>query len=472
MLLPIRIRLTVAFAAVMALLLAAGGAFLYARLGAELLRTTDAALRSQADVVAAGISQGGGNFGDQTGNATATVETFAQVLNPSGGIVESSETVAAAPLVGAAELAAIKGSTFLEGSVPRIKGTIRLLVVPTDESGGRLFVVVGSSLQGRHEVLSRFLLLLVIGGPLGLALASLAGSALARAALRPVDRMGEEAAAISVSERGRRLPVPDTRDEIARLGARLNSMLDRLRAAFDRERQFVDDASHELHTPLTILKTELDIALSRPRTSRELESALRSASEETDRLAALAEDLLLYARAEGGRVPVHRTNVELDDLLQRAVSGHARRAEAAGVSIEAESLQGTVFVDAARVRQAVGNLMTNALGHTPPGGRIRVGAVREVAGVRLVFDDTGSGFPLDFIDRAFEPFARAASERAGERHGAGLGLAIVRAVAEAHGGYATAENRPEGGARVTVFLRIENGLQPRSPASGRLLIPN
>ena len=103
-----------------------------------------------------------------------------------------------------------------------------------------------------------------------------------------------------------------------------------------------------------------------------------------------SEDLLLYARAEGGRIPVHRTNVELDDLLQRAVSGHARRAEAAGVSIDAESLEGTVFVDAARVRQVVDNLMTNALRHTPPGGRIRVRAVREVAGARLVFDDTGS----------------------------------------------------------------------------------
>src|SRR2546430_7564298 len=189
MLLPIRIRPTVAFAAVMALLLAAGGAFLYARLGAELLRTTDAALRSQADVVAAGISQGGGNFGDQTGNATATVETFAQVLNPSGGIVESSETVAAAPLVGAAELAAIKGSTFLEGSVPRIKGTIRLLVVPTDESGGRLVGVVGSSLQGRHGVLSRVLLLLVIGGALRPPVGALARAALGRGALRPVGCM-------------------------------------------------------------------------------------------------------------------------------------------------------------------------------------------------------------------------------------------------------------------------------------------
>jgi heavy metal sensor kinase len=458
----------------MALLLAVGGTFLYVRLGAELLSTTDAALRAQADVVAAGTGGGGGNFGDQPSSSTGTVQTFAQVLSASGQIVESSEKVAAARLVGVAELGSVTGPTFLQRRVPGMEGTIRLLVVSTSESGERLFVVVGASLQGRQEVLSRFLWLLLIGGPLALALASLAGWALAGAALRPVDRMGEEAAAISVSERGRRLPVPDTGDEIARLGARLNSMLDRLHVAFDRERQFVDDASHELHTPLTILKAELDLALSRPRTPLELEGALRSASEETDRLAALAEDLLLYARADGGRIPVHRTDVRLDDVLQRAVSVHAGRAKAAGVSLEAEFLEGTVFVDAARVRQAVDNLMTNALRHTPAGGQIWVRAIREATGVRLVVDDTGSGFPPNFIDRAFEPFARAASERAGEREGAGLGLAIVRAVAEAHGGYATAENRPEGGARMSVFLRIYAGppAPARSQGSSQLLIPD
>src|SRR2546426_10085905 len=115
-------------------------------------------------------------------------------MDGSGRIVESSQSVAAAPLVGAAELASAKGPTFLERSVPGIEGTIRLLVVPTDESGERLFVVVGSSLQGRHEVLSRFLLLLLIGGPLALALGSLARGALAGAALRPADRMGKGAA--------------------------------------------------------------------------------------------------------------------------------------------------------------------------------------------------------------------------------------------------------------------------------------
>jgi signal transduction histidine kinase len=231
-------------------------------------------------------------------------------------------------------------------------------------------------------------------------------------------------------------------------------MLDRLHGAFNRERQFVDDASHELRTPLTILKTELELALSRPRTPPELEGALRSASEETDRLAALAEDLLLYSRADGGRIPVYREEVRLDDVLRRAVATHDNRSKAAGVSIDVQAPEEIVRVDVARLRQAVDNLMTNALRHTPPGGHILVRGSRKGAWVRLEFEDSGSGFPPGFIQRAFEPFARGAAKRAEAPEGAGLGLAIVRAVAEAHGGRATAENRPDGGARVTLSLRV------------------
>jgi len=172
--------------------------------------------------------------------------------------------------VSAAQLAAVKGPTFLERRAAGTRTPIRLLVVPADEPGQRLYVVAGSSLESRQEVLSRFLFVLTIGGTAALALASAAGWALAGAALRPVERMRREAAAISVSDQ-RRLPVPETGDEIERLGATLNSMLDRLQQAFNRERRFVDDASHELRSPLTILKAELDLALARPRTPPELE---------------------------------------------------------------------------------------------------------------------------------------------------------------------------------------------------------
>ncbi len=450
--LPLKLRLTLAFTVSMALLLAGAGAFLYVRLGTELLRSTDSALRAQADALVAGIGQQGLNFGDQSAVGAAAVEMFAQVVDPSGRIVESTSAESGIRWVSAAQLAAVKGPTFLERRAAGTRTPIRLLVVPADEPGQRLYVVAGSSLESRQEVLSRFLFVLTIGGTAALALASAAGWALAGAALRPVERMRREAAAISVSDQ-RRLPVPETGDEIERLGATLNSMLDRLQQAFNRERRFVDDASHELRSPLTILKAELDLALARPRTPPELEDALRSASVEADRLAALAEDLLLYSRSDGGRVPVHRAEVRLDEVLREAVSAHAIRAEEAGVCLEVDAPEETIWVDAARVRQAVDNLLGNAISHTPRGGRVSVRAVREGSNVRLVFDDTGGGFPPEFIDRAFEPFARADAERAGAPVGAGLGLAIVRVVAEAHGGSATAENLPNGGARVTLVLQ-------------------
>jgi signal transduction histidine kinase len=285
-----------------------------------------------------------------------------------------------------------------------------------------------------------------------LALAAAAGWAVAGAALRPVERMRQEADAISVSDRGRRLPIPASRDEVARLGSTLNAMLGRLEAAFDRERRFVDDASHELRTPLAILKAELDLARSRPRTNPELLAAVRSASEEADRLTELAETLLVYSRVEGDRMPLRREPTELDDLLDDACSSLTARAAAAGVTVQVDPHLVTASVDPVRIRQAVENMVSNAIAHTPGGGQVRVGATLQGDIVCLTVQDTGPGFDARVLPRAFEPFAVGPAGQAGTGQGAGLGLAIVRAIAQAHGGRATAENPPGGGALVTLWL--------------------
>jgi two-component system, OmpR family, sensor kinase len=446
--LPIRLRLTVVFTLTMTVLLTLAGGFLYFRLGAEVLRTVDAALLSEADAVAAGLGQQGAAFGAPDAASTGALGSFAQVLGPRGTVLESSPTVGGGPAVPAAMLAHIHGPTYIDRVVHGIKGTARIVVVPQDQ----VWVVTGTSLQNRDDMLSQLLVLMLAGGPVILAIASAAGWALAGAALRPVERMRREAAAISVSEPGRRLPIPASRDEIARLGETLNAMLGRLEAAFDRERRFVDDASHELRTPLAILKAELDLAQSRSRTKQELQAAVRSAAEEADRLIALAETLLVFSRAEGGRVPLHRQQTTLDELLQAACSALAARAAAAGVEVTVIPHGITAFVDAVLVRQAVENVVSNALGHTPRGGRVRVSATRDGDTVRLTLEDTGTGFDPAFLPSAFDPFARGPAEEAGSGQGAGLGLAIVRAIAEAHGGQAAAANRAEGGARVTLFL--------------------
>ncbi|MEX0833012.1 MAG: ATP-binding protein [Actinomycetota bacterium] len=456
---PIRARLSIAFAAAMALLLAAIGAFVYLRLGAELLETIDTRLRAQAVALEAGIETDEGVVGElDLEGATATA---AQVVDDSGRVLESTDVTSPVPLVNPSDLSTA-GPAFIDRRLAGSDDTARIFILPVEESSSPLFVVVGSSLEERDSALESLLLLLVLGGPALLAVSALGAWFLAGAALRPVERMRREAAAVSASEPGRRLPVPGSHDEVARLGETLNSLLDRLEEALGRERRFVDDASHELRTPLGILKAELDLALSRARSTEELEAALRSASEEADRLVSLAEDLLVLSRARGGKLPVHRTEWKLDETIAEACGPFRIKAERAGVTIEVSAEPISVRLDGARVRQVIENLLSNALRHAPAGGRIEVSASRESGSIRLACEDSGGGFPPEFVARAFDPFARGENEPTGSA-GAGLGLAIVRAVAEAHGGSASVENLPGGGARVTVLLPAEdeNASNPR-----------
>ncbi|MEP7060292.1 MAG: ATP-binding protein [Actinomycetota bacterium] len=450
--LPLRLRLTLVFAASMAVLLAIVGTFLYVRLRAELTGTTDAALRAQSGVIAAGLDQNGGNFGDQTGASVNGVETFAQVIRRSGEIVDSSQALAS-PLLTRAELNEVHTPMFFDRAVPGVSGIARLLVSPAGDGSTASFVVVGTSLEADASVLSGFLAVLLIGGPMALAVASGLGWLIAGAALQPVERVRREAEAVSTSDLARRLPVPPSDDELARLVVTLNEMLARLQTSFDHERRFVDDASHELRTPLTNLKAEVDLSLTGARSATELAAALRSASTEIDRLAALASDLLIYSRADGGRVPLVRRRVRLDELVTESCAAHQRAAEAAGVRLLVDAAPLSVSVDEIRVRQAVDNLIDNAVRHTPAQGCVEVRADRAGdANVEVVVEDSGAGFAPGFLDAAFEPFARGEADRATGAPGAGLGLAIVRVIATAHGGSVSASNRVGGGARLALVL--------------------
>jgi signal transduction histidine kinase len=329
---------------------------------------------------------------------------------------------------------------------------VRAFVLPHAE-GYRLYVVVGSPLAEVSQTLASLRLLLETAGPAALALACLVAWLFAGAALRPVERMRREAAAISFSEPSRRLPVPAGGDEVARLGRTLNSLLDRLQGAMDQEQRLLDDASHELRTPLSILKAELDLALSRAREPGELEAALRSASEETDRLARLAEDLLVLSRARASGLRIHRANTWLQELLDRACAGHQARARDRGARIEWAAPAVGIQVDPMRLRQALDNLLDNAIRYGPEdGGLIRVEAAVSGGVATITMENAGPGFADNLLPTAFEAFVRGGRDAA-PHPGAGLGLAIVRAVAQAHGGTAAAENMP-GGARLTMTLAL------------------
>jgi signal transduction histidine kinase len=226
-------------------------------------------------------------------------------------------------------------------------------------------------------------------------------------------------------------------------------MLARLEVALERERTFVDDASHELRTPLALLKTELELALRYGNESGELHAAVVSAREDVDRLIRLAEDLLVVARSEKGRLSIDLAPVAvtplLEDLRERFASRFAAEGRALKIEVDRDLV---VEGDRLRLEQALTNLIDNALRHGT--GEVTLSARRADGHAELHVQDDGPGFPLDFLPRAFERFSRADAGRTGE--GSGFGLAIVAAIAEAHRGYAQAANLPTGGADVWVSI--------------------
>jgi two-component system OmpR family sensor kinase len=411
--LPIRVRLSLAFAAAMAVVLAALGAFLYFQLRHSLDEQIEASLRAQADAAAAGA-------------VVQREESLAQVLDADGEVVRGFVRPLAEPTT---------QEHFVDREVAGLDDNpYRLLVVPAE--GGQT-VVVGASLEDRDDALGGLLAAFLVGGPIALGLSTLLGYLLAGALLRPVEDMRRRAAEISTERAGQELPLPQAHDEIFRLGTTLNEMLGRLEAGIARERRFVADASHELRTPLALLSTELELAQRRPRSPEELRAALDSAAEEVDRLTRLAEDLLVLARADEGQLPLRREEIQVKDLLE-TVAGRFNQNVEVGVQ-DGDSIVG----DRLRLEQALGNLVDNARRHGA--GTIRLEAERRDDRVEIRVSDEGPGFPPELLPHAFDRFTRG--DEARERGGTGLGLAIVAAVAKAHGGRAHAE-----GSTVTIEL--------------------
>jgi two-component system, OmpR family, sensor kinase len=452
--LPIRIRVTLAFAAVMAIVLGAAGVFIYSQLQSRLDESIDNGLRSRAGEVSALVRAADAGLGGAggAGSLIESDESFAQVLTTDGQVEDSTPQLGEQPVLSgdeAAEAAAGGRSTFFEresGVVPGIEGPARLLAAPVEHQGGELIVVVGSSLGDRDEALTNLATLLLIGGPIALLLASLAGYWVAGTALRPVETMRRRAADISASGPEERLPLPEAKDELRRLGETLNEMLERLEAALERERRFVDDASHELRTPLTLHKTELELALRYGRSEEELRAAIASAGEEIDRLIQLAEDLLVVARSEKGQLAVTRERVQVGELLDTVGERFRARVEQSQRPLVVDGGDGVIQGDRLRLEQALTSMVDNALRYGE--GEVRLWARRNGGSVELHVSDDGPGFPPEFIGRAFERFSRADAARA--RGGTGLGLAIVDTIARAHGGRGAAANASAGGADVWI----------------------
>ncbi|HEU5066402.1 MAG TPA: ATP-binding protein [Gaiellaceae bacterium] len=443
---PIRLRLTLVFTAAMAAVLAAMGVFVYSLVASDLSDALDRELRSRAQDLSALVERNGSL--ERTGSPFVEHgEAFAELVDPEGRVLDSTPTIGSFPLLDESELEhAVRGPTFVNRpSAPGLDEPARLLAVPVD----RGVLVVGATRENRSETLASLRDAFLIGGSVALLLSGLGGYLLSGAALRPIEAMRRRAAEISSSSLDERLPVPPANDEVARLGETLNEMLERLEDGLERERRFVTDASHELRTPLAMLRTELELALRRARTPEELEQSIRSAAEETDRLSRLADDLLLLARAEQGRLPLRAEPTDLADVLETVRARFDARAELEGRVLEVDLDDSPVArVDRLRLEQALGNLVDNALRHGE--GAITISAAARDSSAELHVLDEGPGFPAGFAEHAFEPFSRAAPTG----DGSGLGLAIVETIVRAHDGEVTVSSRPGGGADVSIRLRL------------------
>lgn len=332
-------------------------------------------------------------------------------------------------------------------------GEVRLLTNQVELPGGvKATIRVGQPLAPVESALEGLSDTFVIVGIATLLLGALAGWLLASSATRPMRRMASVAEGVDAGDLSVRMPVEGTRDEARRLAESFNSMLDRLEDAFDRQRTFVADASHDLRTPLTVVRGQIEVlARNQDPDAAEVNRVAGLVTQAIARMEGMVEDLLLLARSESGG-SLRPELLDLGPLLSAEVEGLV-------FSDDRDLVLGQVTdrpvsIDREQIARAMSNLITNAVAHTAEGGRIEVSARDLGDRVALVVDDDGPGVPPGERDRIFDRFARLDQARTSTAGGSGLGLAIVKAIAEVHGGSVRCTESPIGGARFEILLPV------------------
>ncbi len=386
------------------------------------------------------------------------LDKFVQIVDLDGRVIARSVTLGTARLPAPGPLLAQlrRGEMVFETLRDFGEEPVRVVSLPVEVAGARYAVQVAMSLDDAFAVLrsARWLFLgmsLAILGGVGLT-----GGFLARKALQPIDRIVTQARRIGESSLGERLPHPASQDEIGRLVETLNDMLGRIERAFEVQRRFTADASHELRSPLSRLRAELEVTLRRPRENAEYEEALRSCLEEVEHLSSLTEELLTLARlASDEGWGMSAGGVALAPVLEATARRLAAEATRRRVTIMLEpSPSPSLAVRCAPgvVGLVFANVLDNALKFSPPGGQVTVETAADGGDVVVAVSDAGPGIPSDEIPRVFERFYRGSASRSPDSPGVGLGLAICRAVLESQGGQISVESPRGSGATFRVRL--------------------
>jgi heavy metal sensor kinase len=345
-----------------------------------------------------------------------------------------------------------------EGSIAEFRygiHSVRVLAIPIVAQGKRYSVQTGISLNKSMALLARFRTGLLLLTPLTILLAAVGGHFMSRKALRPVAQLAAEARRINDRNLDIRMPVPRANDEISDLSRTLNQMLERIDKAFASVRTFTGNASHELRTPISLLRTEIEVALLRPRDGEEYCAILGRLHAETVRMTNLVENLLSLARADGGAEISTLAPIRVDELFGQVAETWKSAMNQALLDFHADLPDGDLVVlgDSHGVLRLLSILLENASKFTPPGGSVTLSASAQRGRVMLSVRDTGVGIAPEHKTRIFDRFFRAASAGNGAPSGSGLGLSLAKWIAERHGTELSAESEPGLGSTFSFWLK-------------------
>ncbi len=449
--LGVRARLTLVSVVVVGLVLAVGGWLLVWIAGNRIEDTIVDGAEARLDGLV--VFAAGGGLADPLPSRDA--ELIAQVIDRAGQVVAADRVLGGIPALVSPGLAVGERDQYtaqdllepFEGELLEDEGPYVVMVEGVELADGTGVVLVAASLEPASDARRAVVPVLGAGLPLLLALLGAATWVLTGRALRPVERMRAEAVGISGADLHRRLPVPAPRDEVRALAESLNEMLERLEGAMARQRRFVADASHELKSPLAAFQAMIDVALDDPDPATR-ETAGHDLAGEVDRMERLVSGLLVLAGSEEGQAPTRRIEVDLDQVAGREAAAAARRA---GATVDAAGVAPVrVMGDPDRLARLVRNLVDNAIRHAA--SRVWVTTAAVGAQALLTVSDDGPGISPAERERVFERFVRLDEARSRDAGGAGLGLAVARAIARSHGGAVVVADPRRGGATLEVRL--------------------
>jgi len=461
--LPIRWKLTVWYSGILTLILFIFSCFVYLYLKQSLEESIDAKIKSIGDVLSSSLADREGmnifgNFERYLENVLGRKPKgkIIQIMDRSGKIGAKTSDLEQETLPTSLSTLerALRGEVVYE-TLETVSPRIRTITIPIKEKDRVTSIVqVGTSLEEFDETMRRLFLILVVAIPCLVGLTGMGGFLLARKGLKPVDEIRRAALRISSKNLDERIDVGRRTDELGRLASTFNEMIGRLRDAFNRVNQFSSDVSHELKTPLTIMKGETEVALRKDRTKEEYEALLRSHLEEIDRMTRIVDDLLFLSKVEAREMALNLERVNVREMLLEVCGDMRIFADKKGVELILREVAEVVILgDELKLRRLFSNIIENGLKYTNPGGFVEVSSTTENGNLFVSIRDNGIGIKGEDLKYIFDRFFRADRSRNRET-GIGLGLSISKMVAELHGGSISVESEVGKGTVFTVRLPL------------------